>query len=64
MAGQVDVAVAGGVESMSMVPMRGNKYAPNPHLAEEWPDVYLSMGLTAENVAQRARGVLARARGA
>lgn len=53
MTGQVDVAVAGGVESMSMVPMRGNKYAPNPQLAEEWPDVYLSMGLTAENVARR-----------
>jgi acetyl-CoA acyltransferase len=47
------VAVAGGVESMSLVPMRGNKYAPNPHLAGEWPDVYLSMGLTAENVARR-----------
>jgi acetyl-CoA acyltransferase len=53
MTGQVDVVVAGGVESMSMVPMRGNKYAPNPHLAEEWPDVYLSMGLTAENVSRR-----------
>jgi acetyl-CoA acyltransferase len=53
MTGQVDVAVAGGVESMSFVPMRGNKYAPNPHIAEEWPDVYLSMGLTAENVARR-----------
>jgi acetyl-CoA acyltransferase len=53
MTGQVDIAVAGGVESMSMVPMRGNKYAPNPHLADEWPDVYLSMGLTAEKVARR-----------
>jgi len=53
MTGQVDVAVAGGVESMSLVPMRGNKYAPNPHLTEEWPDVYLSMGLTAENVTRR-----------
>ena len=53
MTGQVSVAVAGGVESMSHVPMRGNKYAPNPHLADEWPDVYLSMGLTAENVARR-----------
>jgi len=53
MTGQVNVAVAGGVESMSLVPMRGNKYAPNPHLAGEWPDVYLSMGLTAENVARR-----------
>ncbi|HET7265122.1 MAG TPA: acetyl-CoA C-acyltransferase [bacterium] len=53
MTGQVSVAVAGGVESMSHVPMRGNKYAPNPHLADEWPEVYLSMGLTAENVARR-----------
>ena len=53
MTGQVDVAVAGGVESMSMVPMRGNKYAPNPHLAAEWPEVFISMGLTAENVARR-----------
>lgn len=53
MTGQVNVAVAGGVESMSLVPMRGNKYAPNPHLVGEWPDVYLSMGLTAENVARR-----------
>ncbi len=53
MTGQVDVAVAGGVESMSLVPMRGNKYAPNPHLAAEWPEVFISMGLTAENVARR-----------
>ena len=53
MTGQVDVAVAGGVESLSLVPMRGNKYAPNPNLAEAWPDVFLSMGLTAENVARR-----------
>ncbi len=53
MAGQVDVAVAGGVESMSLVPRRGNKYAPNPHFAAEWPEVFISMGLTAENVARR-----------
>jgi acetyl-CoA acyltransferase len=53
MTGQVDVAVAGGVESMSLVPMRGNKYAPNPHLAAEWPEVFISMGLTAEHVARR-----------
>ena len=51
--GQVDVAAAGGVESMSLVPMRGNKYAPNPHLTAEWPEVFISMGLTAENVARR-----------
>lgn len=53
MTGQVDVGVAGGVESMSLVPMRGNKYAPNPHLTAEWPEVFISMGLTAENVARR-----------
>jgi acetyl-CoA acyltransferase len=53
MAGQVDVAVAGGVESMSLVPMSGRTYAPNPHLADEWPEVFLSMGLTAEIVARR-----------
>ena len=53
LSGAIDVAVAGGVESMSMVPMGGNKLALNPRLAEEWPGVYLSMGLTAENVAAR-----------
>ncbi len=52
MAGQADVIVAGGAESMSMVPMTGNKFAPNPHLAQHDPAVYLSMGLTAENVAR------------
>jgi acetyl-CoA acyltransferase len=52
-AGQHEVVVAGGAESMSLVPMQGNKYAPNPHLAERWPDVYLTMGLTAEIVARR-----------
>lgn len=53
MTGQIDVAVAGGVESMSLVPMTGNKFAPNPHLTAEWPEVFISMGLTAENVARR-----------
>ena len=50
MTGAIDVALAGGVESMSMVPMMGFKFAPDPELAREWPDVYLSMGLTAENL--------------
>jgi acetyl-CoA acyltransferase len=45
--------IAGGVESMSMVPMTGNKFAPNPWLAENYPEVYISMGQTAENVAQK-----------
>jgi acetyl-CoA acyltransferase len=53
MTGQHEVVVAGGTESMSMVPMSGNKYAPNPHLSEHWPEVYLTMGLTAEIVAKR-----------
>ena len=51
-AGMADVVIAGGAESMSMVPMRGHKFAPNPSFAQECPDVYLSMGLTAENVAE------------
>ncbi len=53
MSGQVDVAVGGGVESMSLVPMSGNKYAPNPALTAAWPEVFISMGLTAELVAKR-----------
>lgn len=53
MAGQGDVAVAGGTESMSMVPMGGNKIAPNPWLMDHYPDSYLGMGLTAENLAKK-----------
>jgi acetyl-CoA acyltransferase len=53
MAGQGDVAVAGGTESMSMVPMGGNKVAPNPWLMDNYPEVYISMGLTAENVSRK-----------
>ncbi|MBP1465142.1 acetyl-CoA C-acyltransferase [Candidatus Chloroploca sp. M-50] len=52
MMGQADVIIAGGAESMSMVPMSGNKFSPNPHLAQHDPAVYLGMGLTAENVAR------------
>ncbi len=51
MAGFGSCIIAGGTESMSMVPMVSNKFAPNPWLAENYPAVYLSMGLTAENVA-------------
>lgn len=51
--GYSDVIVAGGVESMSMVPMGGNKISPNPWLGEHYPDVYLNMGLTAENLAKK-----------
>ena len=53
MTGMGDVIIAGGAESMSMVPMIGNKFVANPTLAEEWPGVYLGMGLTAENVARQ-----------
>jgi acetyl-CoA acyltransferase len=51
MANGADVIIAGGVESMSAVPMTGFVFSPNPHLAQTWPGVYLSMGLTAERVA-------------
>ena len=46
--------VAGGTESMSLVPMGGNKIAPNPSLVDTYPDVYLSTGLVAENHAREA----------
>jgi acetyl-CoA acyltransferase len=55
MSGQGDILVAGGVESMSSVPMTGHHFGPNPALAEVNPDVYLGMGLTAENVAREYR---------
>ncbi|PWK10274.1 acetyl-CoA C-acyltransferase [Tumebacillus permanentifrigoris] len=51
--GQADVMIAGGVESMSMVPMVGNKLAPNPWLVDNLPEIYMGMGHTAEQVAQR-----------
>ena len=53
MIGSTDVIVAGGTESMSMVPMGGNKVAPNPWLMDHYPDAYLGMGLTAENLAKK-----------
>jgi acetyl-CoA acyltransferase len=53
MAGGADVIVAGGTESMSMIPMGGHKVSPNPWLVEHYPDAYLTMGLTAERLAQR-----------
>jgi acetyl-CoA acyltransferase len=52
MCGHADVAIAGGTESMSMVPMGGNKISPNPTLVDHYPDVYLSTGLVAENHAR------------
>ncbi len=53
MAGGADVIIAGGVESMSLVPMGGMSFQPNPELVENEPGVYVSMGITAENVAQK-----------
>ena len=54
MCGGADVIVAGGTESMSLVPMGGNKVSPNPTLVDNYPDVYLSTGLVAENHAREA----------
>lgn len=53
MLGQADVILAGGIESMSAVPMTGFKPQPHPLMVEHMPEVYLNMGLTAENVANR-----------
>lgn len=52
-AGQIEVGIGGGVESMSMVPMMGYKFSPNPQFAQELPHYYTNMGLTAENVAAK-----------
>src|SRR5262245_15810578 len=52
--GAATTVVAGGTESMSMVPMGGNKVAPNPALVDDYPDVYLSTGLVAENHARES----------
>ncbi len=52
-AGQCDAVVAGGVESMSMIPMGGLRYLPNPELAGGDPETFLNMGLTAERLAER-----------
>ena len=53
MAGGAEVIVAGGAESMTMIPMGGHKVSCNPWLVANYPDAYLSMGLTAERLAQR-----------
>jgi acetyl-CoA acyltransferase len=54
MTGSADVIIAGGTESMSLVPMGGHKVAPNPTLVHDYPDVYLSTGLVAENHARES----------
>ncbi|MBK8465093.1 MAG: acetyl-CoA C-acyltransferase [Chloracidobacterium sp.] len=51
--GGADVIVAGGLETMSMIPMGGNVFRPNPSIADSYPDYYLNMGLTAENLARK-----------
>ena len=51
--GRAEVAVAGGTESMSLIPMGGHKVSPNPELLERYPDAYLGMGITAELVAKK-----------
>jgi len=55
MCGFGDAVVAGGTESMSLVPMGGNKISPNPALVDSYPDVYLNTGLVAENHAREHR---------
>jgi acetyl-CoA acyltransferase len=53
-AGGATAIVAGGTESMSLIPMGGNKISPNPSLVDSYPDVYLTTGLVAENHAREA----------
>src|ERR1700737_1401426 len=51
--GSAEVIVAGGTESMSLVPMGGNKISPNPWLVDHYPDAYINMGLGTENIARK-----------
>jgi acetyl-CoA acyltransferase len=51
--GSAEVIIAGGTESMSMVPMGGNKISPNPWLVDNYPDAYINMGLGTENIAKK-----------
>jgi acetyl-CoA acyltransferase len=53
MVGHGDVIIAGGAESMTMIPMGGHKISPNPWLMDHYPDSYLGMGLTAENLSRK-----------
>ena len=52
-AGSAHIIIAGGAESMSMVPMSGNKFAPNPWMVDNMPQIYMGMGLTAEEVTRK-----------
>src|SRR5207237_9063902 len=51
--GSADVIIAGGLETMSMIPMGGHIIRPNPYLVEHYPDFYLNMGLATENFARK-----------
>ncbi|HAV78162.1 MAG TPA: acetyl-CoA C-acyltransferase [Anaerolineae bacterium] len=51
--GQIEIGIAGGAESMTMIPMTGFKFSPNPYFAQDLPHYYTNMGLTAENVAMK-----------
>ncbi len=55
MCGASTAIIAGGTETMSLVPMGGHKIAPNPSLVDSYPDVYLTTGLVAENHAREAK---------
>ena len=54
--GGAEIIIAGGAESMSLIPMAGNKFAPNPWMVDHMPQIYMGMGLTAEEV-QRKYGI-------
>ena len=60
-AGSAQIIIAGGSESMSMLPMAGNKFAPNPWFVDNRPEIYMGMGLTAERL-QRKYGITAKSR--
>ncbi|HEX4543825.1 MAG TPA: acetyl-CoA C-acyltransferase [Candidatus Acidoferrum sp.] len=51
--GSAEIIIAGGTESMSLVPMGGNKISPNPWLVDHYPDAYINMGLGTENIARK-----------
>jgi len=53
--GSAEIIIAGGTESMSLVPMGGNKISPNPWLVDHYPDAYINMGLGTENIAAQIR---------
>jgi acetyl-CoA acyltransferase len=51
--GSAQIIIAGGTESLSMIPMAGNKFSPNPWMVDHLPQIYMGMGLTAEQVQQK-----------